>query len=526
MGLFFSDFGRFPTALSAAFLFTLFGFFNGLYTQDIAAVALTSLSVLLPCLLFLLLPPSLLKKWEKGLIFYRESHLNRVAINRNRAAIGEQLFALSNVFRQIEGAFHAMSEQNKSGDEDAKRYMREEIEEQVCASCPSCEHCRQLGMGAQLDKLISVGSAKGKAGLIDLPTALSGECVNAGGVLFLLNKQLAEYRRYLLEAENAETGRELLAAQARGISGLLKNIALTQSEPLTVYTERERQIFNALAKKGIVCSEILIYGEGENILVSLTVFGAQENAKIAQAVSDAVGMPLLTGEKLILSRDKFCYTLRKKPRYDAAFGVAARKKQGATVSGDTHSVTRIDEKRFLAALSDGMGSGKNAERISESALSLLESFYRAGMPGETVLSTVNQLLTFHREESFACIDLAAVDLESGKADVVKIGAPLGFIFSAGSIRVLEGDSLPLGMLEEARPTTMTVQLQDDDVLVFLSDGVTDAFGSSTDLLEFLKVLEPLNPQALADSIIRAALNRTDGVAKDDMTALAIRIFAA
>ena len=146
------------------------------------------------------------------------------------------------------------------------------------------------------------------------------------------------------------------------------------------------------------------------------------------------------------------------------------------------------------------------------------------MPGDTILSTVNKLLTFNREESFACIDLASVDLDSGRADIVKVGSPLGCIFSEGTIRVLEGESLPLGMLDELRPTTLSVQLQENDILVFFSDGVTDAFGSSSDLFDYLKTLDPLNPQALADDILRTALRRMNGTPGDDMTVLAVRIF--
>jgi stage II sporulation protein E len=258
----------------------------------------------------------------------------------------------------------------------------------------------------------------------------------------------------------------------------------------------------------------------------LTVFGRYDSAEIARIASEVLGMPLLSGEKVVLSADKFCYTLRKKPRFDAAFGVATKQKEGRRGNGDAHSVIRIDEKRFLAVLSDGMGSGEGAARISASVLSLLESFYRAGMPRKTVLSTVNKLLTFHREESFACLDVAAVDLNSGMAEIVKIGSPLAFIFSQGNLRVLEGDSLPLGMLDEIHPTVFSVTLRADDVLLFLSDGVTDAFGSTADLLDYLKKKTPLNPQALADDVLSAALCRTNGVAKDDMTALAVRLFPA
>lgn len=526
MGLFFYPSGKFPCVLAVAFAFLAVQFCGGLYAADAATFAFTLLSCGVPCVLFLCVPAAALKAAEKKLVFYRENHLNRIAVNRNRAAIGERLFALSNVFRRIENTFDALSGDESGGEENARKHIREQIETRLCASCRNAEKCRALGMGGALDMLVAVGCAKGKAGLVDLPAVLSSNCVNAGGVLFCLNGQLGEYRKYMLEAENARSGRQLMSSQAQGVSELLKHIALEQSQPLSVFDEKERALYAALAKKGVICSEILVYGEEENVSVTLTVFGRCENAKIVKAAEEVLGMPMMTGEKLVLAKDKFCYVLRKKPRFDAAFGVAAMKKKGEAESGDTHSVIRIDEKRFLAALSDGMGSGPAARRISESALSLLESFYRAGMPGDTVLSTVNKLLTFNREESFACIDLAAVDLDSGRADIVKIGSPLGFIFSEGTIRVLEGEGLPLGMLDELHPTTLSVQLGENDILVFLSDGVTDAFGSSSDLFDYLKTLSPLNPQALADDILHTALRRTDGLARDDMTALAVRIFTA
>jgi serine/threonine protein phosphatase PrpC len=82
------------------------------------------------------------------------------------------------------------------------------------------------------------------------------------------------------------------------------------------------------------------------------------------------------------------------------------------------------------------------------------------------------------------------------------------------------------MLDEVHPTVFSVTLHADDVLLFLSDGITDAFGSSSDLLDYLKKKAPLNPQAIADDVLSSALRRTNGVAEDDMTALAVRLFSA
>jgi stage II sporulation protein E len=199
-------------------------------------------------------------------------------------------------------------------------------------------------------------------------------------------------------------------------------------------------------------------------------------------------------------------------------------KAGETAGGDTHSVIKIDERKFMIALSDGMGSGEYARRVSESTISLLESFYRAKMPSSLVLSTINKLLSFSREETFACVDIAIVDLDNGKADIVKIGSPAGFIFSENNLKILEGSSLPLGILDSLHPDTTSYSLRENDVLLFLSDGITSAFGSSADLYEALKTLPSANPQKLADSLLEKALALYGGKAKDDMTAVAVRLF--
>ena len=198
-------------------------------------------------------------------------------------------------------------------------------------------------------------------------------------------------------------------------------------------------------------------------------------------------------------------------------------KFGEVLCGDKVEILKTEDADILI-LADGMGSGEYARRISESTISLLESFFRAKMPSSLVLSTINKLLTFSREETFACVDIAVVDLDNGAADIVKIGSPMGFILSGNTLKILESGSLPLGILESLHPDTSSYTLQEDDVLLFLSDGITSAFGSSADLYETLKNIPAANPQQLADTILNQAVALYGGSAKDDMTVLAVRLF--
>lgn len=514
--------GKLAAACGVLLVFFAVGYWNGLYTLPTEELVFAVLSVLLPVLLFLFAPTALLRVLENKVHFYREKHLTRISINRNRAAIGEKLFEISSVFREIQSAFLSLDDDKT--ETNAKEYVCTCVEEDACKRCTEYPKCAEKNIHNELYKLVEVGCMKGKATLLDLPRRLSDVCINQSGVLYALNRQLTEYTKYMTEAENAAEGRKMLANQAQGVGEILKNLALEQSEPLRTYTDLEHTLIAALLTAGVVCSELLIFGEENNFTVSLVSFGKANVKKIAAITSQVLGQNMIISERLALSQNKFCCILRKRPYFDAAFGVATKTKQGQTACGDTHSVMQIDERRFLVALSDGMGSGSYAKRISETTISLLESFYKAKMPSPLVLSTVNKLLAFHKEERFACVDIGIVHLDSGQVDVIKIGSPIGFILSDSTVKVLEGNSLPLGILDSLRPTTATYTLEENDVLLFVSDGIIDAFGSSADLYETLRGIPLRNPQQLADTLLAEALRAYNGVAKDDMTAVAVRIF--
>ena len=81
-------------------------------------------------------------------------------------------------------------------------------------------------------------------------------------------------------------------------------------------------------------------------------------------------------------------------------------------------------------------------------------------------------------------------------------------------------------MDSLRPTVSQDKLHDGDMLIFMSDGITSAFCSTPELIDFLRPLKPLNPQNLADLLLEGALARTKGRAEDDMTVLCTRIFAA
>jgi stage II sporulation protein E len=171
-----------------------------------------------------------------------------------------------------------------------------------------------------------------------------------------------------------------------------------------------------------------------------------------------------------------------------------------------------------------MGSGEQALKTSGTAVSHIESFYKAGIDGESVLGMVNKILTIGAEESFSAIDILTVNLFNLSCDFVKIGSPSSYLITDKSIRIIEGNTLPLGILDDLKPTAVSLPLTEGATVLMVTDGVSDAFGSSTDIISYLKTLKSLNPQKLADDVLNYALKQENGKPKDDMTAVCIRIF--
>lgn len=475
---------------------------------------------------FCLIPAKPLLRLKEKLYSFREKQLVRQSINRNRTLVSNRLFEISGVFTEMSNAF-SVFKKTELTEELAKKTIFKSVMGTVCADCKSCALCKEKrkAVSVGIMKMIDIGFAKGKLTLIDMPKSLSEACVHPNSVIFGLNKLLADYRRYVAENSHVKANRALLADEMSGVADILRSLAVESGAQLKYQSRIERMVSDRLMKNGINVLELLIYGEQTNLSVGIIIPSKIISFdNLQKIVSDTLKIPMCVTEKINITEDKLYVHLKRSVSFDAVFGLSKAKKENSPVSGDTHSVTRISEDKFLVALSDGMGSGAQAETVASASLSLIESFYKAGLNGNLVLDTVNKFMSVNTEESFTALDVGVINLNSCRADFIKYGAPYGFIINDNGIRIVEGNSLPLGILDDLKPTVCTSALADGDVLLMLTDGISDAFGSSGDIIDFLRKLPAKNPQTLTDTVLSKALELTGGEKKDDMTALAVRIF--
>ena len=219
----------------------------------------------------------------------------------------------------------------------------------------------------------------------------------------------------------------------------------------------------------------------------------------------------------------FSIILRSAPNYDIAFGCSTRIKTGKFLSGDNCSIIPINNDKYIVSICDGMGSGKDANSISNLTIKLIENFYKAGFDNEIILNSINKLLSLNEQENFSTIDLCMIDCRKNIYDFIKLGACKGYIKRAsGDIDIIDSSGLPIGVLENIKPHITKLCINNMDIVVFVSDGIEDALGD--DLQKFIKISDIINPQELSNEILNKALEISGGVAEDDMTVVCIRVF--
>ena len=91
-------------------------------------------------------------------------------------------------------------------------------------------------------------------------------------------------------------------------------------------------------------------------------------------------------------------------------------------------------------------------------------------------------------ECSATVDLLELDLILGRASFYKSGAAPTYVFRDGSLFKLRSKTVPVGIIRELDSKKTSFDVGDGDVIVMVSDGVTQGKDECPWLFELLKKL--------------------------------------
>ena len=209
----------------------------------------------------------------------------------------------------------------------------------------------------------------------------------------------------------------------------------------------------------------------------------------------------------------------KEDRYKISIGIAEERKSGTTVSGDSNIGIRLDDGKYLVALSDGMGSGQDARKASKTAIKMLSRMLSTGFNKDTSLELINSSLYINsKEDSFATLDIAIFDLYKGNMEFMKNGACPTFIKNKREVNVVKSVSLPTGILDEVDLVVYDKDLKDKDIIIMCTDGVLESAEEYENkelwIKNLLEEIDTDKPKRIADILLAQAKENDGGVLKD------------
>lgn len=337
-----------------------------------------------------------------------------------------------------------------------------------------------------------------------------------------------------------DENKKTMSSQLNGVSEALSNLAtqITKEED-DIYKSQKEQIKKLLEEKDIELKDITIKQEesGKYLVTLYTGVCESVDGKECGAKKIARILAKILGDKMVLQKQKCglranddtcVYTFTSEDKYTVQVGLAKSKKADSIISGDTTLQTRLEDGKYLLAISDGMGSGPEARKSSKIAIKMLERLLQSGFNNDTALKLINTTVSANTDEDmYATLDVSILDLFKGNMKFIKNGACPTFIKRNGNVEVLKAVTLPTGILDNIDLIEYNYDLKDGDTVIMCSDGILDSnkeyMNKELWIQEILEQIETEDSQRIADIILKEAIDNDFGIEKDDMTVIVYRI---
>ena len=408
-------------------------------------------------------------------------------------------------------------------------WVCENVARDVCGGCGLKMYCYEHEGGITRDdffRLEEILQDKGSLNDKDIEEAFVKNCCKKGEIADHMNKNY----RHLRSAREAQSRvaelRGVVAGQFAGVSDILRDLSREFSDTEVADEDSAERVITALSAAGYAVADcVCLRGAGGRMTVELELAQRPDKpvskGSLAREVSKCCGrrfdLPTLSYEGGRV-RAAMC----EMPLFDVEIGADQHIADGGKLCGDCIDYFSDGMGKTYALVCDGMGTGGRAAVDGNMAVSVMGRLLRSGLSPDSSLQIVNSALMIKSEdESLSTVDLAGVDLFTGKVMLKKAGAPQTYIKKGGSLTTREMPSLPAGILNNIKFSSDTIKLGAGDMVVMVSDGVLT--GDEKWLERLIRTWNEGSAQDLAQAVVQEAIRRRAETRDDDITAVAIRL---
>lgn len=214
-------------------------------------------------------------------------------------------------------------------------------------------------------------------------------------------------------------------------------------------------------------------------------------------------------------------------------GIYQVSKHGNQVCGDSFQTRRIrSENRYVAVLSDGLGSGIKANVLSTLAASMAVNFTVMREPIERAANVMLETLPLDSKRSIGYSTFTILDIDnSGEVDAVEFGnPPMILVREDKCLKIKREAAILSGNFSGKKMYRSAFMLEQEDRLILMSDGVSQSgignesmpfgwelSGVEEYIMAILKEKKNISAQELSTKIVKKSIANDIYKPKDDIS---------
>ena len=201
------------------------------------------------------------------------------------------------------------------------------------------------------------------------------------------------------------------------------------------------------------------------------------------------------------------------------------------MGGDLYEVLRMPDGNLVAVMGDVSGKGIPAALFMAVTTTLVRAMAPDSHRPEEILHRVSDALVLHNPRNmFVTLLCAIYDVRTGRLDYASAGHPPPVLIREGNAQFLPLEpDLAAGIMAGLSAPSQSAQLHAGDLVVFYTDGVTEAFNAAGNLYGETKLLEELARQYghtaadAAEALLRSVrAHAGDHPQSDDIAVLVLK----
>lgn len=503
------------TAAAVSFvlgMLVIFGYINGF-----SGLFLFIKEALAASVLFIALP--IYKKEEKA---EQEEAAKK---EKGREALNIYIKHQMKKQRAAQNALYIKNGKRKSTDKN--KAILSYIIKDICASCSAYSNCWTINSENTVAMFTESIKKYGNDKAMDR-TEFIKSCNKADLMKLSINYLIRNSLEHKDKQKQLERQREYFLTKQQSLIELSEEIFDILQNGIIKHEEEEKGIASALKRQNIDSGSVFVFSDRRGIMrvfisMPMSNISRQHRCTMADCIYGSIGVKVDFDTEYATEYGCVCLFVES-PLMRLSVAQKKAAKKYSDYSGDSSTVADIDKGLVLAAIADGMGSGRDAQNYSGKLLDIIEDLLGSGIDIKTAVHMANGVMDADDEkEIFSTLDALLFDEYTSDAVIIKAGACATYIKTEKGIEKIEFDTTPIGILDKPNIKTAYRNIASNSYIYMFSDGFASAF-EDKEIKELIRKTAGRSPQLIVDNIFEEFRQITHDEKIDDITVMVAKVW--